>query len=389
MSSSVTRIEETPAALDGGNAPQRCSLYFTEGSSDKEYHTQLHARDGGFVVDFQYGRRGAALQAGTKTVAALPYDKALKVYTKLVAEKMAKGYTPEESGEVFQSTPVGQSFTGQLPQLLNAISVDELGRYLDDPNWMLQLKYDGERRGLKVDGSGVTGSNKKGILVALPKNIEEAAQRLHTSMGSAGALVLDGEIIGNKLYVWDVLEIGGQDVRGKSAKDRCMMAQGLSPLMASSACIEVCHTGFTRDEKRNLLNAYRNAGLEGVTLKDIHAPSVSGRPSSGGTQVKFKFWESCTLEVSHVNAQRSVAVQGYDDNGLAVPLGNVTIAPNKAIPAVGDIVEVKYLYAYPNGSIVQPEFLGVRLDQDRNDCLLSQLKFKADEAVAMKKLIRP
>jgi hypothetical protein len=37
---------------------QTISLYFKEGSSDKEYHASIDPRDGGYVVNFAYGRRG-------------------------------------------------------------------------------------------------------------------------------------------------------------------------------------------------------------------------------------------------------------------------------------------------------------------------------------------
>lgn len=366
---------------------KRCSLYFTEGASDKEYHAQLYSKEGGFVVDFQYGRRGSALQSGTKTTGPLPYDKALKIYSKLVSEKMGKGYTPQESGQIFQSASSELNFTGLLPHLLNEITSDDADRYIQDPNWMLQLKYDGERRTVKISEDGtVIGSNKKGLQVALPQNIADEAKRLHAMFGP---VTLDGEIIGNKLYVWDVLEIGPDDIRGRRAEERYFIAQGLSPMLSGSTNIEVCHAGCSTIEKRNLYNAYRDAGLEGVVFKEKNAPYVSGRPSSGGTQLKLKFWDSATLEVSMVNAQRSVGVQGYDENNKAVPLGNVTIPPNKPVPVVGDIVEVKYLYAYRNGSIYQPEYLSVRADQNRDDCSVLQLKYKVDQVNVMSKLNRP
>ena len=38
------------------------SLYYREGSSDKEYHVRLEAKDHGFVVNIAYGRRGSTPQ---------------------------------------------------------------------------------------------------------------------------------------------------------------------------------------------------------------------------------------------------------------------------------------------------------------------------------------
>ena len=72
--------------------PKTTSLYYREGSSDKEYHVRLEAKDNGYVVNFAYGRRGSTLTTGTKTSAPVYYDAALMVFDKLVKEKKAKGF---------------------------------------------------------------------------------------------------------------------------------------------------------------------------------------------------------------------------------------------------------------------------------------------------------
>jgi len=46
---------------------QSISLYYREGGSDKVYHVQLREVGGGYVVNFQYGRRRSTLQTGNKT----------------------------------------------------------------------------------------------------------------------------------------------------------------------------------------------------------------------------------------------------------------------------------------------------------------------------------
>lgn len=88
--------------------PEKISLYFREGTSDKVYHVQLETKspitqqlcpgEEGWVVNFQYGRRNAKLTEGTKTPNSLPYADALKIYDKLVAEKIGKGYQDTSDG---------------------------------------------------------------------------------------------------------------------------------------------------------------------------------------------------------------------------------------------------------------------------------------------------
>jgi len=55
----------------------------------------------------------------------------------------------------------------------------------------------------------------------------------------------------------------------------------------------------------------------------------------------------------------------------------VTIPANQPIPKAGDVLEVRYLYSFPGGSLFQPVCLGQRDDIETSACTLSQLKYKA------------
>jgi bifunctional non-homologous end joining protein LigD len=50
------------------------------------------------------------------------------------------------------------------------------------------------------------------------------------------------------------------------------------------------------------------------------------------------------------------------------------------MPAVGDVVECRYLYAHKeSNALYQPVFLGPRKDIEQHECILSQLKYKGTE----------
>lgn len=73
---------------------RRVSLGLREGSSDKVYIVDLcEVSKGKFVVNFQFGRRGAPLKDGTKTEAAVSEATARSIFAKLVDEKKRKGYS--------------------------------------------------------------------------------------------------------------------------------------------------------------------------------------------------------------------------------------------------------------------------------------------------------
>ncbi|HEV2693355.1 MAG TPA: hypothetical protein VG347_10715 [Verrucomicrobiae bacterium] len=94
--------------------------------------------------------------------------------------------------------------------------------------------------------------------------------------------------------------------------------------------------------------------------------------------MKFKFVATLSAVVAKINAQRSVEVSLFRGRSL-VSCGNVTIPPNHQIPQVGAVVDVRYLYAYQDSlALYQPVYLGPRDDVDPGECLVSQLKYKAE-----------
>jgi bifunctional non-homologous end joining protein LigD len=348
------------------------TLYFRENASDKVYQASLEEKDGGVVVNFAFGRRGSTMQTGTKTPTPVPFAKAKAVYDRLVRGKMAKGYTPGADGTPYAHTENEQRDTGLRCQLLNAIDEAHAEKLLDDPAWWLQEKFDGRRMLVKKDANGsVTGINRKGLTVALPQPILAHAQAV------PGTFVIDGEAVGDRLYAFDCLEREGIEVAGFMYSKRLAI---LASFMGRGA-IECAPTAAGPGDKRDLYNFLKQEGKEGVVFKRHNAPYTPGRPASGGTQVKFKFVTTGSFIVAKVNSgKRSVALEVVDDAGHGVSVGNVTIPPKVQVPGVGTIVEVRYLYCYPNGSLYQPVFLGLRDDIEPSACAASQLKYRAPDA---------
>ncbi|WP_299675283.1 WGR domain-containing protein [uncultured Tenacibaculum sp.] len=71
------------------------TLYFSEGKSDKVYEVDLCESQELFVVNFRYGRRGANLREGTKTVFPVSLEEAESIFSKLVESKEKKGYSED------------------------------------------------------------------------------------------------------------------------------------------------------------------------------------------------------------------------------------------------------------------------------------------------------
>jgi len=345
---------------------ENITLFYKQEKSDKIYKASLEEKDGSFIVNFAYGRRGATLRTGTKTQTPVAYEKAKKIYDKLVTSKSAKGYVPDEdsSDYVYESNQVK---TGIHCQLLNPIDKDEVVKYITDDTWWMQEKKDGKRMLIQKTKAETRAINRKGFSVGAPEKIIQSANKLKETF------IIDGEAIGDDLFVFDILSYQGQDIKEKTYKERYEILCNLD----FSEGITLVKTAKTPSEKQQLFDKLNTDNAEGVVLKKQQSKYQAGRPNSGGTQVKFKFYDTASVIVSKINDKRSVGMSVLE-NGEEIFIGNVTISVNKEIPKKGEIIEVRYLYAYKGGSLYQPTFLNVRDDIDKPDCVISQLKYKAE-----------
>jgi bifunctional non-homologous end joining protein LigD len=349
------------------------ALAYREGNSDKVYNVGIYTKDMGFVVDFQYGRRGAILQTGTKTAGPVKLETAVAIFDKLVKEKMAKGYSPGEAGIPYQHTDQEQRATGIFPQLLNSVEENDLPALIKNDAFYAQEKHDGKRVMIRVGADGsVTGINRTGLTIGLPQPIVDAARKLGKDF------TLDGECVGDVFYAFDLLDHEGTDCRPSPYSDRHWLLQKIVASYAVDA-IRLVDTALTRAGKEAMLKGLRANNREGIVFKNCKAAYKPGRPASGGPQLKFKFVATASCLVVNVNpGKRSVSLELMQGTQL-VGVGNVTIPPNYPVPEPGGIVEVRYLYAHKGGSLYQPVYLGVRDDLTDDACQLSQLKYKSED----------
>lgn len=346
------------------------SLFYKEGSSDKVYQASLEKKGSSFVVNFAYGRRGATLKTGTKTNVAVDFAEADKIYQKLVNEKMGKGYLPIE-GDVtqYQHTDKEQRKTGIFCQLLNPIDEEEVDKYLQDDNYVAQEKMDGKRNLFSKEGQELTAINRKSLSVGFPDTFNDALKVKED-------FIIDGEAIGDDLFVFDILSFNGEDLKNEPFENRYgILSKVAFKSFAKVKAFKLVEVATTTSEKTTLFKELKKKGAEGIVFKLKSAKYTAGRPASGGTQIKFKFVKTASFIVLKVNKKRSVEVGVYEGKEL-ISVGNVTIPPNKDIPSKDDIIEVQYLYAYKGGSIYQPVYIGLRDDIDDKDCKIEQLKYK-------------
>jgi bifunctional non-homologous end joining protein LigD len=412
--------------------------FFQQGSSDKEYHIQLNKQNETlYNVEAQWGRRGSALESQVKTIADNLIS-AQKVYNKIKREKLGKGYieqippegqvrlydaSPANDNGVFPSpapvTPVpattinvvrrrilwepdpndphqpvprtapspqpspvpatGKIQTGIQAQLLNEImDVTSLHDYLYDDEWVMQEKMDGKKILVKWDAfsRAITTINKKGEqILSSPSFINNIRPQLE----GKSSMLLDGEQIGDKFFVYDLLEYAGNDLRPKPYGQRfnILMTQFLL-INSDRGIIRV--PLYTGADKRLKFEEFKAQNKEGVVFKRLSAVFTASKAHQD--MWKFKFVASCSCRVSHrETGKQSVGLELLIPGapGAWVDVGNVTTIGKGISTATHThtVVEVLYLYAYRGGCLFQPRVIGIRDDIDESECTTAQLKYKA------------
>lgn len=351
------------------------NLYYKEGSSDKFYVASIQEQNGKYSVPVTWGRQGTSGQSGYK-IENTSLEEAQKAYNKVVKEKTGKGY--KVSSEHTPPKIVGLPTTTVkrkidwkeqtlLPQLLNEIEENEVEKYINNPEYCAQEKYDGRRRLLRYQSGKTEGLNKKGQSTGYPETLHLTCKEIEKLHGW-NEFIIDGEEIGTTLYAFDLLSVKNDQLSDMTYNTRY---NTLKLLNLQSKYIQVVKTAYTTKEKQTLYETLKNTKKEGIVFKLLNGTHKAGYSND---QKKFKFYATASVIVTNHNKKNSIAIAVWDGKDT-VPVGNVTTIGHVK-PPIGTIIEVSYLYAYKGGSLYQPSFIGVRDDMDKEDCLIHKLKFK-------------
>ena len=280
------------------------------------------------------------------------------------------------------------------PQLLNDIDRNAAMALIEDDEWVMQEKQDGKRIVVAISSSDARISNKSARACIMPETIVTAIRSLQSVdyIGPVLYLEMDGEWVGDKYHVFDIFAVDGTDFRQLPYSTRAALYARLigrnKTVNGGNAfnALEAVETFHGTVAKRAAFEHIEGRNGEGVVFKRVDMTYSPGRPNSGGPALKFKFRESstaiCLGESS--DGKRSVRLGMLSSDGAMVNVGKVTVPPNQPVPLPNDLVEVLYLYKYENGALFQPVLLGIRDDQNREDCTLAQvkrLKMKVDSDV--------
>lgn len=299
------------------------------------------------------------------------------------------------------------------PMKLTDVGIDDVQRYIDDPRWLMQQKFDGTRL-VVVWNDGTLFFTNDGVkpiafaaaLLKLPEL--EADLRAWLALNQIKSATLDGELIVETgiYYVFDApaLSAAGLTIdRNHTLGRRLQLLRSLGSLRN----VQFPYTAVTREAKRLLWEQVNERGVEGAVSKLQDSVYVPGTRSKDW--VKHKLVKTADVVVtsaertfkpngvvSHGKAELAVPIDPKDDPQPFVdsrgkryasyqdttkstrheprtmlPVGNASLIGKDLGIGPGSVVEVQYLY-FTGEAMVQPRIVRLREDKLAEECDLSQ-----------------
>lgn len=275
------------------------------------------------------------------------------------------------------------------PQLaLNIEDPKAIDSYIADPNFVMQLKADGDRYLVEVNDGQVMVFNRAGMPKVSNLSYSILAQ---FATFSTGLWTFDGEYVNNKLLLFDLVNAGSQCTPKTPFGERYFVLQHLmKQWQPDPTYVELLPIASTEVEKKAMYRQAKEDQREGVILRNVHGiyrPAMRHRDL-----IKVKFVSTIDAIITAVNQRghENVTVSLIDPvKGAVVEVGSVSArgkkGPDGQPPQEGEIWEIKFLYCVEPKAprLYQPRLMRRRstlAEQDAktaekylHECLLDQL----------------
>lgn len=273
-------------------------------------------------------------------------------------------------------------------QLATPLEHVHVKQYVQSDEWWAEQKLDGQRFLVLVAEEEISAFNRNGVEMTLPDQI--AAD--FVSFKTADTMWhFDGELVDGEYHIFDVLWAGDTCDGGMTDKPLEQRRNRLEKIFSFWEP-DHCHLvrcAKTETEKADLITKLERECSEGAVLKKRTATyNVHGKRVK--TWLKLKFVQCAdvvVMELERDGKPQAVTIGMYADHLIyrqEAELKLEEVAGCK-VPAnieleVGDVLEVRYLYATPDRKLTQPVFVRRRTDKQPKECTMSgQLKYTSKE----------
>ncbi|MCX6914436.1 MAG: hypothetical protein NT167_15515 [Verrucomicrobia bacterium] len=216
------------------------------------------------------------------------------------------------------------------------------------PDWTFETKADGCRALLSA--GQLQG---RAMRYRLPGEVPAAL----------ASCTLDGELVGNVYFAFDVIEADGEDLRRLPLRERRAALLALQPLFPD--WLQLIPTARPGQAGGEYVQAVLRDGGEGCVAKQLSAPYGVGWFKAKGVQTHD------VVVTAQATATRSVSIGQYSDDGQLVDCGKVAVfsLPTLESLRTGDVLEIAAQGRTVKGKFREPRFLKVLTDKPAADCV--------------------
>ena len=376
------------------------TLHSTIAGSDKLYQLTIVSGTEANTYDLVYanGRRTGTLTPGKKpkNTTPLTLDQATAELDSLKRHQTSRGYhqigncslcAGQQVATTEPSIPTTSQTVNTSCQLLTLLPNSDDCRTLEeflhvshdllnDSQYCAERKFDGIRVLLYLDAANnVTAYNRTEAVRGISRAVINEIKMFRLN----APLMVDGESIGDKFHIFDLLEIQGLDLRPLPFEQRNAQLAALLNRAPNLTALVPTKTRFSTADKTTLLVQMFEEQKEGIVFKKLSAPYRSDRAPD---QFKVKFVSEASFIVTEVKpkGKNSVTISLLNEASQIVSAGHVSIRPCIKNIKINDLLDVRYLYARrSSGHIVQAVAQRIRTDIRREECTTAQLKYKEGE----------
>lgn len=286
-----------------------------------------------------------------------------------------------------------------FPVLADKMTEGRIDKYIADDDWVAEQKLDGMRILVRVDDSGVVCLQRQGKPTA--KDVPTTVYAAFKPLVGRGEWFFDGELVLGRagqrtLWLFDLPLAGDHVTPDLDLHYRKQMLDGFyEGFFDPTGDVRLLPTSYDTADKAALVKRVAANGGEGTMFKHLDKPyeqPKSPTPKAGVRSrwiLKAKNWNSvdCVVTATRLDGKDNIQVSVFDpnQNGRLRVIGECTaLAGDKDLIKVGDVVEIKYLYANDPRAprLYQPTYPKIRDDKAPPECTIDQLVFCNKEVLA-------
>jgi ATP-dependent DNA ligase len=298
--------------------------------------------------------------------------------------------------------------TVRLAMKFHEVDEQDIAPLIRDDGVVFEQKMDGTRVLAVITPGNVawfqSGGKKLTHSAAVQHMPDLEPTLLGLMRGAEGEIVLDGELMirTGELHIFDLpyLRMSGSGTQspGVSPTDPYSWRRDiLDTLMIGELVgspVHLVRPAFGPRAKLRLFEAVKAAGAEGVMAKNLDGPYEPGKRVKHTVKIKLvKTADVIVTAVDRPDPKHGNFTFGIDavqsgvqgdvvvDERFIATLGRCSAIGKPVNVAVGDVIEVAYLYRDATGGLVQPRMVRLRLDKAPADCTLDQFPIYSRDVV--------